>query len=338
MLRKNELAARVEVSPAAISQYEKGSSSPSPRVVAALALALGVSPNFFTGDRPLGEAPGTIAHFRSLRSATQQERDRAFCHALLTWEFAEALQRHVRFPELDLPDVAPVDIDSPITRTEQAARDVRSAWNLGTGPIPNVVRLLESKGVICTRLPMQTRKVSAFSCGFPHRPVVVLSDDPAHLACGRFDAAHELGHLLLHHDVEPGSQIVERQADAFASEFLAPSIELKDRLPATANWKVLLDLKIEWGVSIQALLFRARALGRMSEHTYRRACTQINSRGWRTAEPGDESPSESPVLLARGVEALASTGLDLAGLASQTRLPEPLVRQIVGRELPTIAV
>lgn len=35
------------------------------------------------------------------------------------------------------------------------------------------------------------------------------SDDKAR---SRFDAAHELGHLLLHHDAEPGSKVIENQA------------------------------------------------------------------------------------------------------------------------------
>jgi Zn-dependent peptidase ImmA (M78 family)/transcriptional regulator with XRE-family HTH domain len=336
MLRKNELATRIGVSPAAISQYEKGSSSPSPRVVAALALALGVTPTFFGADRPLGAAPATTAHFRSLRSTPQQERDRAFSHALLTWEFAEALQQYVRLPALNLPTDISVDPDDPITLAEQAARLAREAMGLGTGPIPNVVRLLESRGVVCTRLPAKTRRVFAFSCSFPHRPVVVLATERTHLAAGRFDAAHELGHLLMHHDVEPGSRLVEHQANAFASEFLAPAGELRSRLPSTVNWRTLLALKLEWGISIQALLYKSRALGTMSDSSYRRACVRINSLGWRENEPGDDGAAEDPVLLAKAVAALEGTGLDLDALADQVRIPTTLLRQIIIADRPGI--
>lgn len=330
MLRKKDLAERVAVSATAISQYEKGSTTPSPKVVAALSLALGVPVDFFIADRPFGEATNTTAHFRSLRATTQQERDRAFAHALLTWELAQLIQQYVQFPALDLPDDLAIRSDDPIARVEEAARQTRSYWALGTGPVANVVRLVEAKGVVCTRLPAQTRRVFAFSCAFPGRPVVVLSTERAHRAAGRFDAAHELGHLLLHHDEDPGSHAIERQAHAFASEFLAPSTELVDQLPKTANWRRLFELKQAWGISMQALLYRARTLGVMSENTYRRAVTELNARGWRTQEPGDDGQAETPVLLSKAVDLLNQQGVDVDELARRARVTRAMVEAIVG--------
>ena len=77
MLTKKDLAQRIDVTPAAVSQYESGTTQPSAKATASLALALGMPVDFFSADRPLGEAPATTAHFRSLRATTQQERDRA---------------------------------------------------------------------------------------------------------------------------------------------------------------------------------------------------------------------------------------------------------------------
>lgn len=332
MLRKKDLAERVGVSAAAVSQYEKGSTTPSPKVVAALALALGVPVEFFALDRPLGEAPNTTAHFRSLRATTQQERDRAFAHALLTWELVRTLERHVRMPVSNLPDDLAIRPDDPIAVAEAAARHTRQALDLGTGPIPNMVRFLESRGVVCTRLPAQTRRVYAFSCAFPSRPVVVLAAERTHRAAGRFDAAHELAHLLLHHDEEPGSHAVETQANAFASEFLAPASEIADQLPRTANWRQLLYLKEVWGVSIQALLYRARSLELMSEHRYRRAVTELNARGWRRQEPGDDGQAERPVLLAKAIDLLWERGMSIDDLANEARLAPGSVDLIVGTD------
>ncbi len=330
MLKKKDLAERVGVSAAAISQYEKGQTNPSTRVVAALSLALGVPVAFFLSDRDLGEAPATTAHFRSLRATTQQERDRAFAHALLAWELTRTLERRVRLPPVDLPDNLSVRIDDPIQAVEDAARSARHYFQLGSGPISNVIRLLESKGVICTRLPAKTRRVFAFSCDFPGRAVVVLSTERTHRAAGRFDAAHELGHMLMHHDEEPGSHAVERQAHTFSAEFLAPTSEIRDLLPRTANWKQLLELKQVWGVSIQALLFRARTLGIMPEYTYRRAMTEINARGWRSNEPGDDGTAEEPVMLSRALHVLAEKGIDLETVAGEARLAPDIVSLIAG--------
>lgn len=328
MLHKKELAERLGISGAAVSQYENGSTSPSPKIVAALALALGMPVDFFGGDRPFGEAPATSAHFRSLRSTSKQERERAFAYALLTWEFTRVVERYIRLPSYNLPADLSLSTEERPAEAEVAARRARSALELGTGPVPNAVRLLEARGVVCTRLPANTRRVFAFSCDFPSRPVVVLSTERTHLAAGRFDAAHELGHLLLHRDEEPGTHAVERQANVFASEFLAPASEIADVLPSKVDWKRLIDLKVTWGISMQALLFRARALRVMPEHTYRRAVTELNSRGWRTKEPGDDGRTEEPVVLGRAIEMLNDQGKSLEELSDESRIPTGLIEMI----------
>ncbi len=328
MLRKKDLAERIGVSAAAVSQYENGSSTPKPKVIAALAMALGMPTGFFAADRSLGEAPATTAHFRSLRSTSKQERDRAFAHALLTWELSTVIERFVQLPLVRLPSDLGVRPDDPLSTVEQAAREARLALGLDRGPVPNVVRLLESCGVVCTRLPAMTRRVFAFSCEFPGRPVVVLSAERTHLAAGRFDAAHELGHLLLHHDEEPGTHAVERHANAFAAEFLAPSAEIAHLLPSRVDWKRLMELKQTWGISLQALLYRARSLQIMPEYTYRRAVTEINGRGWRTQEPGDEGGAEEPVLLRRAIDVLAETGRTVEDLSDLARISVETIEAI----------
>lgn len=328
MLRKKDLAERIGVSAAAASQYENGSSTPKPKIVAALAMALGMPTGFFAADRSLGEAPATTAHFRSLRSTSKQERDRAFAHALLTWELTTVIERFVQLPPVSLPTDLGVRPDDPLSTVERAAREARLALGLDRGPVPNVVRLLESRGVACTRLPAMTRRVLAFSCEFPGRPVVVLSTERTHLAAGRFDAAHELGHLVLHHDEEPGTHAVERHANVFASEFLAPSSEIGDLLPSRVDWKLLMDLKKTWGISIQALLYRSRSLKAMPEHTYRRAITELNGRGWRTQEPGDEGGAEEPVLLRRALDLIAEQGRTTEDLSEIARISVDVIESI----------
>lgn len=328
MISKKDLAALVEVTPSAISQYENGTVRPSAKVTAALALALGVPVGFLAADRPLGTAPSTAAHFRSLRSTTQRERDRAFAHALLTWELTKVLEQTVRLPQVALPADLAIRTDDPVRAAENAARRAREFFGLGAGPVPNVVRLLEAHGVICTRLPAQTRRVFAFSCAFPERPVVVLAAERTHLATSRFAAAHECGHLLMHPDEEPGSHPVERQANAFAAELLTPANEIADLLPLRADWQRLLELKSIWGVSIQALLFRARTLGVMPEHVYRRSVTELNARGWRTEEPGDDGTAEQPVLLSRALALAKQRGVTIEDVAEAARLPVEMARMI----------
>lgn len=158
--------------------------------------------------------------------------------------------------------------------------------------------------------------------------MVVLSREA--LAPDRFDAAHELAHLVLHPDEEPGSHAVERQADAFAAAFLAPADEIRSVLPARIDWSRLLELKTTWGISMQALLYRARTLGVMNEYTYRRAMTQVGARGWRLNEPGDRAPAERQILLTKALDLVAARGIDLATVAEELHLNPETVELIVG--------
>ncbi len=100
---------------------------------------------------------------------------------------------------------------------------LRASWALPPGPAPNVVELLESHGVAVIRLPLGSVDVDAFSLPLPDHPVVVLGTDKNDRARSRFDAAHELGHLVMHGDqiwglpeIETGTRLRRRVLDAQA--------------------------------------------------------------------------------------------------------------------------
>jgi Zn-dependent peptidase ImmA (M78 family)/transcriptional regulator with XRE-family HTH domain len=336
-MRKNQLAQAVGVSAGVVSQYENGTTKPSGAVVARLALALGVPVEYLAAGRDLTAVVNTTAHFRSLRATTQLERDRAFAHAVATWDLAQTVERRVRLPSFQLPDY-PLTPDSPPSAVEHTAELVREDLEIPSGPIPNMIRLLESRGVICTRLSPQTRRVYAFSVAFARRPVVVLSADREHCAAARFDAAHELAHLVLHHDADPGSHTVERQANAFAAAFLAPRQQIIEMLPRRVDWSALLELKRIWGISMQALLYRARTLGTLSEASYKRAMTELSKRGWRRQEPGDDGAAEQPLMFTRALELLNERGFSVEDLAAEAALPITLVRHIVCWDEPIVVL
>lgn len=72
---------------------------------------------------------------------------------------------------------------------------------------------------------------------------------------------------------------------------------------------------------MQALLYRARTLGTLSEDSYRRAMRRMSAAGWRTREPVDIGPAEAPELLRRAVAALPEAGTTLAGVADAFGVP-----------------
>ncbi|WP_433612588.1 helix-turn-helix domain-containing protein [Dactylosporangium sp. CA-139114] len=324
-MSKKQLALHTGVTAAAVSQYELGQSRPSASVLGRLALALAMPVEFFAAGFLTPVTPG-YAHFRSLRVTTQAERDQALAFGEIAWRVIDAIERYVHLPELALPQL---DLPEPATTAdvEAAAVDARSAFGLADEPVPHVTRLLEAHGIIVLTLPDMSDRVDAFSHWYGQRPFVFASPAKNDKARSRMDAAHELGHLLLHHDAEPGSQILERQATTFASQFLAPTSRLRDELPGRLDFDRLHELKRRWGMSLKALIYRGHAMGVYRDHTYRRGMSLLAE--WGFPEPGDLGPRESPSAIGRAVRLLASRGVHLDDLATRSAMPIELLQIVV---------
>lgn len=326
-MTKTQLAREVQVTPTAIGQYEKGLSKPTHTVLREIALRLGLPREFFGASKPLTLLPASGAHFRSLRATSASAREQALAYGELSLELIDVLGEYVHLPNVVLPE-----LELPDQLTEDAitsaARATRELWGIATGPVPSVVQAMEAHGIVVLRLPEDTDKaVDAFSTYSGARPLVFLSPLKNDRARSRFDAAHEVGHLVLHPDTEPGSKVVEGQANAFASEFLMPRDEIATQLPRRIDWPVLHDLKRHWGVSLRALVYRAHALGRMSEASYRRANQQLSI--WGNPEPGQLGPAETPRLLGMARQALETEGYDFDGILASGRIVTRLAEQVI---------
>ena len=329
---KSRLAHLVDISPAAIGQFESGTAKPSAATLGHLALALDYPPAFFAFTGESRTAP-TISDtfFRSLRSARQAELLKAVAHATLVHEVVVKLEERVKFPSLDLPTDLHVTASTTTDEIEEIVGLLRERWELPNGPVAHVVLLLELHGVVVTRYRSGSDRVDAFSQPFGDRPIVVLGDDKGAADRSRLDAAHELGHLTMHPDPQPGDRTLENQANAFAAAFLMPRAEIIDTLPRRRiDWIEMVRLKRTWGVSIQALLYRARELGTLEAATYTNAMKTVSRRGWRKLEPGSLGDPEQPQMLAKAVAALATVGVGLSDLAPMMKLSEPSLRQILG--------
>lgn len=324
-LRKNELACVVGVTPAALSQYELGQARPSAAVLGQLALALGMPTGFFAHGHPEPATPST-AHFRSLRATTHLEREQALAFGQFAWRLMEGIEKYAELPPGRLPQVM-LPPDTGADDIAEAASQARACMGIGSGPVPHVVRLLEAHGTVVMLLPAMSRRVDAFSHWYGSRPVVFLNPAKDDRARSRFDAAHELGHLVLHHDAEPGNRVVENQAQDFAAEFLTPREEITAELPRRLDWERLHEVKRRWGVSLKALVYRSRKLGVIGESTYRTG--MITLAQWGDPEPGGLGPRESPVLLGRAIELLAGTGVGLDHLAADTGLATEIISEIL---------
>ena len=312
-----DLATQVGVTSVAVSQFETGVTRPGADTLDRMTDALGVPAQFFS--LPLTETHDGF--FRSLRRTSVSHRRRARALAHIAHDLAVTAQA-AELPPVRLPKIPITSLQAPRPELEEAAGQVRREFGMPRGPVPNVAEVLERQGILLIRLPLDTADVDAFSLPFHDQPVVVLGTDKNDRARSRFDAAHELGHLVVHGDQIWGVKEVERQAHEFAAAFLMPAEDIRDELPERADWPTLFELKQKWQVSLAALLMRARTLGRMSENNYLTAVKAASARGWRRIEPVPLGTPEHPTCLER----LLATS---AGRQSLTLLPHAVVDALV---------
>jgi len=317
-----ELAQRSStVTAASISQFENGHSRPSAATLDGLASTLRVPVAFFTARLTAADEPQVTGFFRSLRSTTPRQRRQALALVGLVRALVAELEEVTALPVLTLPR-HPVDDEAKDDVIECIAQNVRDEWGLCPGPVSDVVRCIERRGIVTTRAHTSLDGVDAFSVPTPtRRPVIVLGADKGLRDRSRFDAAHELGHLVMHNPADEGSRAAELQAHQFASAFLMPAEDIYDQLPSKADWPRLLELKRVWQVSIAALLKRAQTLEVMTPATYMQAYKFMSVRGWRKNEPGRLGSPESPVLLQTAVNVAAAAGEPLSELIARAGLP-----------------
>jgi len=327
-LPRTELASRVGVSPTAITQLEREQFRPTTTLASELCLALGVPSEFLMRSVTAHPIPASSAHFRSLRATPALSRDQALAFAELGLEVLAAVEDYVELPEVALPTLRSDRRETP-EELADAAAEAREALGVADGPVPHVVRLLEAHGVFVLRLPdeLVDRRVDAFSSAVGRRPVVLLSPMKDDRARSRFDSAHELAHLLLHYDAEPGSKVIENQAHTFAAAFLTPAEQVAEDLPRRLDWSTFHRAKRRWGVSLKALVYRAHSLKLISDSAYRRGNVQLAE--WGNPEPCPLGPPESPSLLGVATEMLAEIGVTIEDLAVHAALPVDQLRDVV---------
>lgn len=331
-----------------IYQYERGDIQPSPEVRHQIEKLLGQPSYFFTHPLPPREKEPTL-FFRSMRSTEQSARRRLETHHKWLREIVLYLQQYielpkVNFPDLDIPDNPALIANDDI---EDYARELRRFWRLGDQPIPHMIRLLEANGVVVARNRLDAPQLDAVSAWLvpEGRPTVILNSDKTAQVRSRFDAAHELAHLILHRKVTQELlkdkvffEMIERQAHYFANAFLLPKEPFLEDL-YSISLDILIALKSKWRVSVAAMLERIRALGIIDHQIYVKYRTNYLKRGWRTGEPFDtEWELEQPVLLQRAFQLLIQQGIASPGeikraigksetvLAELANLPEHLLR------------
>ena len=307
-LTASALAERVGISPGAISQHELHDVEPHAKTLTKIAEELDLPETYFLR----AGIPKDPAHhwYRSQSAATKRARESAQARHAWLRDIVAQVQRKIDFPQNSIAAVKPPSDPLALSANsiESIASDLRAEWKLGSGPISNTISLLEMLGCIVGVFAFGADELSAFSQFASDRPYVILNAEESAGARLRFNAAHELAHLVLHRDVPSQKALapaihkqLEQQAHRFAGAFLFPSRSFAEEVYST-SLDALQQVKKRWRVSMQMMIRRAYDLEMISEDRYSRAFRELSRRGFRMKEPLDDSlPVEKPKMLAKSI-------------------------------------
>lgn len=306
-LTQARLAGLACTTPQTIARYERGETTPSESTVDSLADVLGFPRPYFERDDPpliTGDRPS----FRALQSMTSGIRDRALGAAGIAIELERALDTHFDLPTVDVPDLHQLE-------PEDAAMALRERWGIGVRPIPNMVLLLEKHGIRTFSINEDCTSLRAFCLWQGELPFIFLSHF-ATTEMARFNAAHELGHLVLHRHSENAGKQAEKQANEFASAFLMPRSSVLGACRLGTSFDEILVDKKRWGVAAAALAYRLHSpqIGLLSDWQYKRIAIELSRRD-RHVEPNPIESRETSWVLNAIFTELKREGRGWASLA-----------------------
>jgi Zn-dependent peptidase ImmA (M78 family)/DNA-binding XRE family transcriptional regulator len=320
-----ELAERLQVHKSVIGKMETDVRDWSPQLIEALAFQTGFPVAFFhQGFAP--EFPLGSLLFRCRASLPANEKNKIRQFVLLEFEIAERLSERTKPIPLHLPSF---NNENPV----DAAKVTRTTLGLPPDtPIPNLINKLEKNGVFVFAIPNANEKFDAFSLwsdNDPRKPIVVVNSNKSGDRI-RYSCAHELGHLVLHKSPRGNLDEIEKEAHAFAAEFLIPEEAFRREVSLPVTLTDLAKLKPRWGVAIQALIKRAYYLDMLTERQYRYMFEQIGKLGWRTREPANlDIPIERPRLFRKLAELSYGIPPDAEKIASLVNAPVSMVEEIL---------
>lgn len=315
-LSMSQLAKETGLSRQSISKYEMGTTNPRGDSILKIANTLKFPVNFFGKNNK--EIPMGAVFFRSQAASTKKLRDMQKIRLDFAAQSISYISNYITMPKLIIPN--PIDLNIKNITSEMInnlAKQVRVIWNLGNGPINNLINIMESNGILITETSMHSEKLDAVSTWVNSRPIIALTDNDESASRRRFNLAHELGHILLHFGIEnifeldntKYKKILESQANQFASDLLLPDESYSDYLIST-DMSFFKKAKLYWNVSISALIYRAYSLHLLNDNQYLYLQKQISKNKWRKHEPYDDKiKKEHPEIFYKSLKMLIDANI-----------------------------
>jgi len=254
----NEL--ETKISRQALHKYETGEVLPDAEMISVLCKALNVTPDFFFNKT---EVQIDTVEFRKANSLPVKESNRIIeivkdkVSKYLEIEEILALKTTFSNPLDGFPEI------QNNNDIERAAEEVRKHWNLGESSIASCIELLEDKNIKIIIVEAEDGFDGMKALVNKTYPVIAINTVRLKSADRvRFTILHELAHLIL-----PISSHTEQQKERFCNQFagallISKTAALNELGPKRSRLMVeeLGEIKKEYGISIQALVMRAKNL------------------------------------------------------------------------------
>jgi len=290
-----ELAEKLGVTRQVVYKYEGGMQRPSNETMDRIIEILDFPLSFFSsphmgvqiGDRPV--------FFRNMKTNIEKNRKMAKRWLQLLVDRVAEYERELEIQKADLP---PVDIDDfqaiDMEDVDALAEKTRRYWGLGDGPISDLTLLMENNGIVIAHKDLETDKLDACSLIANGRPCVLVNTNKQTGARVLSDLAHELGHLIMHQNVEEHDianaatlDLIERQAWRFAGSFLMPPASFTNELGYPSISKYVL-LKKRWRTSIASMIMHSYDLCVITEERKQYFFRELSRNNMRKNEPFDD--------------------------------------------------
>ena len=278
-MSQEALAKSVGIGKMAISNYESGKRTPDYNTSRKLAKALSISlaKLLAQNEEGLVIVHGAFRKHAAIGKSQQEvilgKADRYLGRLFDVVSFIGDLVLPV------IPDYTPIEMNN----SEDAGQHLRRILGLSaSGPIGNITDILENKGFIICPVDYDERGFSGNGGTVNGRPYIAVNTTmPAERQ--RFTLVHELAHIVFKFNNE---QNEEHMVDEIAGAFLLPKADILRELgPKRTDIRGdLRNIQREYGISMLAIVMRARQANIITKETYETTIKWMSKNGLRTDE------------------------------------------------------
>ena len=296
-MSKKELASLVDVTPMAITYYESGERRPNMETIKALASALGVRVADFLSRR---NENLVFSHGEFRKSSRMCISQQEFMRESVE-EYVSRFYAVVDILGGEVLPTAPVSHQLILSQDpEKDALEMRKYLRISeSGPVGNLIELLENKGIIIYMCDVECMDFSGMNGLVNGRPYIVVNGkmSPERI---RSTLAHELAHVLFVWDKDMEEKKIEDMANAISGAFLFQAEDVVREL-GVRRTRITRDMTYickKYGISMYLLVKRANICHIVSDSVAKEFYILAGQAGWKKNEPVRIS-KEEPMLFSQ---------------------------------------